>query len=83
MEKIHALSKEYGFHIIEDASHAIGGKYQSDYVGSCKYSDITVLVFILSRLEATAEGGMAALIMQPWHRRWICLEVMGLPVIRH
>lgn len=59
MEKIHALSKEYGFHIIEDASHAIGGKYQSDYVGSCKYSDITVFSFHPVKIVTTAEGGMA------------------------
>lgn len=59
MEKIHTLSKEYGFHIIEDASHAIGGKYQSDYVGSCKYSDITVFSFHPVKIVTTAEGGMA------------------------
>ena len=59
MEKIHALSKEYGFHIIEDASHAIGGKYQSDYVGSCKYSDIAVFSFHPVKIVTTAEGGMA------------------------
>ncbi|MDQ6971949.1 MAG: aminotransferase class I/II-fold pyridoxal phosphate-dependent enzyme, partial [Mariprofundaceae bacterium] len=27
MRGVHALSKRYGFRIIEDASHAIGGKY--------------------------------------------------------
>lgn len=59
MEKIHALSKEYGFHIIEDASHAIGGKYQSAYVGACKYSDITVFSFHPVKIVTTAEGGMA------------------------
>ncbi|MDY6510370.1 UDP-4-amino-4,6-dideoxy-N-acetyl-beta-L-altrosamine transaminase [Acinetobacter faecalis] len=59
MEKIYALSKEYGFHIIEDASHAIGGKYQSTYIGSCKYSDITIFSFHPVKIVTTAEGGMA------------------------
>lgn len=59
MEKIYALSKEYGFHIIEDSSHAIGGKYQSAYVGACKYSDITVFSFHPVKIVTTAEGGMA------------------------
>ena len=45
MDKIHALSKAYGFSIIEDASHAIGGKYQGNPIGNCKFSDITVFSF--------------------------------------
>lgn len=59
MEKIHTLSKEYGFKIIEDASHAIGGKYLSDYIGSCRYSDITIFSFHPVKIVTTAEGGMA------------------------
>jgi len=41
MQDIRALSKKYGFKIIEDASHAIGAKYLNEPVGNCKYSDIT------------------------------------------
>lgn len=59
MEKIHALSKEYGFHIIEDASHAIGGKYKDQYIGSNQYSDITIFSFHPVKIITTAEGGMA------------------------
>ena len=59
MEKIHQLSKEYKFHIIEDASHAIGGKYNFSYVGSCKYSDICVFSFHPVKIITTAEGGLA------------------------
>lgn len=59
MEKIYALSKEYGFYIIEDASHAIGGKYRSEFIGTCKYSDITVFSFHPVKIVTTAEGGMA------------------------
>ena len=45
MEGIHALSQRYGFKIIEDASHAIGGKYRREPIGNCRYSDITVFSF--------------------------------------
>ena len=59
MEKIHALSIEYGFSIIEDASHAIGGRYQNEFIGSCSYSDITVFSFHPVKIITTAEGGMS------------------------
>jgi len=59
MKKIHTLSKEYGFKIIEDASHAIGGKYLNQSIGSCQYSNITVFSFHPVKIITTAEGGMA------------------------
>jgi len=59
MEQIYKLSKKYGFKIIEDASHAIGGKYKEDFIGSCKYSDITVFSFHPVKIITTCEGGMA------------------------
>jgi UDP-4-amino-4,6-dideoxy-N-acetyl-beta-L-altrosamine transaminase len=59
MAGIHALSKQYGFKIIEDASHAIGGKYQCEHIGNCRYSDITVFSFHPVKIITTGEGGMA------------------------
>lgn len=59
MAGIHALSKQYGFKIVEDASHAIGGKYRGEPVGSGRYSDITVFSFHPVKIITTAEGGMA------------------------
>jgi UDP-4-amino-4,6-dideoxy-N-acetyl-beta-L-altrosamine transaminase len=59
MQAIHALAQRYGFKIIEDASHAIGGKYQGRFVGDCRYSDITVFSFHPVKIVTTAEGGMA------------------------
>lgn len=59
MEKIHALGQRYGFSIIEDASHAVGGHYQGQPVGNCRYSDITVFSFHPVKIITTAEGGMA------------------------
>lgn len=59
MAQIYALSQEYGFKIIEDASHAIGGKYHDVYVGAGQYSDITIFSFHPVKIVTTAEGGMA------------------------
>ncbi|MDY6841894.1 MAG: UDP-4-amino-4,6-dideoxy-N-acetyl-beta-L-altrosamine transaminase, partial [Pseudomonadota bacterium] len=59
MEAIHKLSRQYGFCIIEDASHAIGGKYQGEFIGNGRYSDITVFSFHPVKIVTTAEGGMA------------------------
>lgn len=58
MEAIHKLSIKYGFKIIEDASHAIGGRYKGDPVGSCRFSTITVFSFHPVKIITTAEGGM-------------------------
>ena len=59
MADIHELSKIYGFKIIEDASHAIGGHYDKSPVGCCRYSDVTVFSFHPVKIITTAEGGMA------------------------
>ena len=59
MQSIHKLSIEYGFKIIEDASHAIGGCYRDEKVGSCEFSDITVFSFHPVKIITTAEGGAA------------------------
>jgi len=59
MSEIFELSKKYGFKIIEDASHAIGGKYLNNPIGCCKYSDITVFSFHPVKIITTGEGGMA------------------------
>ena len=59
MAVIHALAQRYGVKVIEDASHAIGGKYQGEFIGNGRYSDITVFSFHPVKIITTAEGGMA------------------------
>jgi UDP-4-amino-4,6-dideoxy-N-acetyl-beta-L-altrosamine transaminase len=59
MKEVRALSDQYGFRVIEDASHALGGTYKNSKVGSCKYSDITVFSFHPVKIITSAEGGMA------------------------
>lgn len=59
MASIHALSQQYGFKIIEDASHAIGGKYKNEPIGNGRYSDVTVFSFHPVKIITSGEGGMA------------------------
>lgn len=59
MAAIHALGLKYGFKIIEDASHAIGGQYKGEPIGKGRYSDITILSFHPVKIITTGEGGMA------------------------
>jgi UDP-4-amino-4,6-dideoxy-N-acetyl-beta-L-altrosamine transaminase len=59
MAGIFALGQQYGFKIIEDASHAIGGRYNGEPIGSGRYSDITVFSFHPVKIITSGEGGMA------------------------
>lgn len=59
MAGIYALAQRYGFKIIEDASHAIGGHYQGEPIGNCRFSDICIFSFHPVKIITTAEGGMA------------------------
>ena len=59
MAAIGSLAKQYGFAVIEDASHAVGAQYRGVPVGSCQYSDITVFSFHPVKIITTAEGGLA------------------------
>ncbi len=59
MKGIKRLADRFGFRIIEDASHAIGGKYAEEPIGNCRYSDISVLSFHPVKIITTGEGGMA------------------------
>lgn len=59
MRAIHALAQRYGFKIIEDASHGVGGRYADQPIGSCEFSDITVFSFHPVKIITTAEGGVA------------------------
>lgn len=59
MKSIKELSNRYGFHIVEDASHAIGGYYEGSPIGSCIYSDVCVFSFHPVKIITTGEGGAA------------------------
>jgi len=59
MKSIGELAQQYGFKVIEDASHAIGARYQDEPVGNCRYSDIAVFSFHPVKIITTGEGGLA------------------------
>jgi len=59
MKSIWELSREFGFRVVEDASHAIGGMYEGEPVGCCRYSDIVVFSFHPVKIITTGEGGAA------------------------
>ncbi|QOZ82914.1 MULTISPECIES: UDP-4-amino-4,6-dideoxy-N-acetyl-beta-L-altrosamine transaminase [Chromobacterium] len=58
MSELRKLSQQYGFYLLEDASHAIGGSYQGSKVGACEYSDVTVFSFHPVKIITSGEGGM-------------------------
>lgn len=58
MSEIKELAQQYGFSLLEDASHAIGGRYQGSKVGACEYSDATVFSFHPVKIITSGEGGM-------------------------
>ncbi|MCP3850911.1 MAG: UDP-4-amino-4,6-dideoxy-N-acetyl-beta-L-altrosamine transaminase [Gammaproteobacteria bacterium] len=58
MQAIKSLSLQYGFSIIEDAAHALGGEYQEKKIGSCCFSDMTIFSFHPAKMITCAEGGM-------------------------
>ena len=59
MESIYHLSQQYGFKVVEDASHAIGGRYKGESIGNCKYSDLTIFSFHPVKIITSGEGGIA------------------------
>ncbi|NEP42094.1 MAG: UDP-4-amino-4,6-dideoxy-N-acetyl-beta-L-altrosamine transaminase, partial [Okeania sp. SIO2H7] len=78
MEKIAALSKGYGFKIIEDAAHAIGGRYQGQPVGSCQFSDMAVFSFHPVKIITTGEGGMVLTNNENLYENLIRLRTHGI-----
>lgn len=78
MRRIRELANEYGFAIIEDASHAIGGRYLDEPIGGCTYSDITVFSFHPVKIVTSGEGGMALTSQEKLHDRMKRLRSHGI-----
>ncbi|MBF0264049.1 MAG: UDP-4-amino-4,6-dideoxy-N-acetyl-beta-L-altrosamine transaminase [Gammaproteobacteria bacterium] len=78
MESIYQLSQIYGFHIIEDASHAIGAEYQDSKVGSCQYSDMTIFSFHPVKIITSAEGGMVLTNQRSLYQKLLLLRNSGI-----
>lgn len=78
MEKIGALAQKYSFTVLEDASHAIGARYQSIPVGNCQFSDMTVFSFHPVKIITTGEGGMVVTNRSDLYEKLIRLRTHGI-----
>jgi UDP-4-amino-4,6-dideoxy-N-acetyl-beta-L-altrosamine transaminase len=78
MAPISALARRYGVAVLEDASHAIGGRYKEEPVGNCQYSDITVFSFHPVKIITTGEGGLATTNDGALARRMVDLRSHGI-----
>ncbi len=78
MQKIFMLSKKYGFKIIEDASHALGGSYRGFPIGGCAFSDITIFFFHPVKIITSAEGGMALTQIPKYSKKMQMLRNHGI-----
>ncbi len=78
MEKIAQLSKKYGFIVIEDASHAAGGKYRGIPIGSCSFSDMAIFSFHPVKIVTTGEGGMVLTNRDDLYEKLIRLRSHGI-----
>ena len=78
MDRIYALSKRYGFKIIEDASHAIGGRYKNKFIGCCEFSDLAVFSFHPVKIITTGEGGMILTNQEILYEKLMRLRTNGI-----
>lgn len=77
-EAIWKLAKEFGFSVVEDASHAIGAARNGEPVGSCRWSDITVFSFHPVKIITSGEGGMATTKDDALAERMMMLRTHGI-----
>ena len=78
MKAIKTLSDEYGFSIIEDAAHALGGQYLNNKIGSCQYSDITIFSLHPAKIMTSGEGGLVLTNSQKLARKIRLLRTHGI-----
>jgi UDP-4-amino-4,6-dideoxy-N-acetyl-beta-L-altrosamine transaminase len=78
MDEIAALAQQYGFTVIEDASHGIGGMYKNKRLGACEFSDMTVFSFHPVKIMTTGEGGMVLTNRTDLYEKLIRLRTHGI-----
>ena len=78
MDRIAKLAQDYGFQIIEDASHAIGANYRGKPVGTCAFSDMAVFSFHPVKIITTGEGGMVLTNRKDLYEKLIRLRTHGI-----
>ncbi|WP_091189855.1 UDP-4-amino-4,6-dideoxy-N-acetyl-beta-L-altrosamine transaminase [Formivibrio citricus] len=78
MANIRQLADRYGFRLLEDASHAIGGSYRGLPVGACSFSDAAVFSFHPVKIITTGEGGMVVTNDEKLYRQLLLLRSHGI-----
>ena len=78
MKRLKELADEYGFFLIEDACHAIGGKYEGKPIGDCRYSDAVVFSFHPVKVITTGEGGAVLTNNENLHKKIQALRTHGI-----
>jgi UDP-4-amino-4,6-dideoxy-N-acetyl-beta-L-altrosamine transaminase len=78
MPRIHALGQKYGFKIIEDAAHALGGSYLGEKIGNCRWSDLVTHSFHPVKIVTTGEGGMVTVNDDTLAHRLALLRTHGI-----
>jgi UDP-4-amino-4,6-dideoxy-N-acetyl-beta-L-altrosamine transaminase len=78
LARIHELSREFGFAVMEDASHSLGARYQSGPVGDGRFSDLTVFSFHPVKIITTGEGGMIMTNRADLHEKLVRFRTHGI-----
>ncbi len=78
MDEIQALAQKYGFRLMEDASHALGGTYLGERVGNCRWSDVVTHSFHPVKIVTSGEGGMMTTNDAALHQRMATLRSHGI-----
>jgi UDP-4-amino-4,6-dideoxy-N-acetyl-beta-L-altrosamine transaminase len=78
MAAISDLAVRFGFTVIEDASHAMGGRYRGNPIGNCAYSEMTMFSFHPVKIITTGEGGMVLTNREDLYRKLVRLRSHGI-----
>jgi UDP-4-amino-4,6-dideoxy-N-acetyl-beta-L-altrosamine transaminase len=78
LKDIKRIASKYGLMIIEDAAHAFGAEYKEAKIGSCKYSDMTVLSFHAVKHITTGEGGMVLTNRKDFYNKAVMFRSHGI-----
>lgn len=78
LERIQAIAKSKGLIVIEDAAHALGAGYKGSKIGSCKYSDMTILSFHAVKHITTGEGGMTLTNNEEYYQKLLMFRTHGI-----
>lgn len=81
MDEIHAIAKEFGLTVIEDAAHALGADYNGKKIGSM--SDMTIFSFHPVKHITTGEGGMIMTNDEELYKRLLLFRSHGITRDEH